>query len=246
MEYGSGTSARRGRDARFAATRWSLVLAAAEPAENTDSRRALEDLLGTYWFPLYAFLRRRGETASFAEDMVQAFFARLLEKQYLAQADPARGRFRSFMLAALKHFVANERAKLQTLKRGGGHSIVSIDAAAAEARYAVEPVDEVTPEMLFDRRWALTVLDTVLGRLGEEYAAKGKADLYAAIEPCLTHGAVDHADVAGQLDMTEGAVRVATHRLRRRYRDLLRAEIVETVASPEEVDEEITYLLKCL
>lgn len=222
------------------------MLAAADTNPDTHSRRALEDLLSAYWFPLYAFARRQGETPEQAEDMVQAFFARLLEKKYLAQVDPARGKFRSFMLAALKHFMANERAKMCAQKRGGGQTIISIDGASAEARYAVEPVHDMTPEKLFDRRWALTVLDEVLKRLAEDYAANGKADLYAAISPCLTHGQIDNAAIAAKLGMTEGALRVATHRLRCRYRDLLQDEIVQTVETPDHVEDEISYLLKCL
>lgn len=234
--------------ARFAATRWSIVLAAADDRAGTESRRALEELIQAYWFPLYAFVRRQGEAPDAAEDVVQEFFARLLEKKYLAQVDRSKGKFRSFLLAAVKHFLSKERDKLRAQKRGGGRVVIALDALNAEARYAIEPADDMTPERLFERQWALTVLDQVLGRLRTEYAEGGKARLYEAIEPCLTQGAraVDYGLVSRELGMTEGAVRVAVHRLRRRYRDLLRAEIAQTVGSPEKVEEEISYLLNCL
>lgn len=234
--------------ARFAATRWSIVLAAGGDHCATATRRALEDLIHAYWFPLYAFARRVGQAPSEAEDAVQGFFARLLEKKYLAQVDRSKGKFRSFLLAALKHFLAKERAMDRARKRGGGRAAVALDAMDAEARYAVEPADEMTPERLFDRRWALAVLDQVLGRLGGEYIQGGKGKLYEAIEPSLTGGAgaIDYSQVSRELAMTEGAVRVAVHRLRRRYRDLLREEIAQTVDSPEQVEEEIAYLRNCL
>jgi RNA polymerase sigma-70 factor (ECF subfamily) len=224
------------------------VLAAGGDRDATDTRRALEELIQAYWFPLYAFVRRQGESPAAAEDLVQEFFARLLEKKYLSQVDPSKGKFRSFLLAAVKHFLSKERAKSRAKKRGGGRPMLVIDASGAEARYAVEPADEMTPERLFDRRWALAVLDQVLGRLSGEYAKDGKAGLYEAIEPCLTRGAgaVNYGQVSRALKMTEGAVRVAVHRLRRRYRDLLKEEIAQTVDSPGQIEEEISYLLNCL
>jgi RNA polymerase sigma-70 factor (ECF subfamily) len=233
---------------RFAATRWSLVLAAGGDNDAAATRRALEELIRAYWFPLYAFARRAGQAPSEAEDAVQGFFARLLEKKYLAQVDRSKGRFRSFLLAAMKHFLAKERARDRARKRGGGRAAVALDAMDAEARYAVEPADEMTPERLFERQWALAVLEEVLGRLGGEYVEGGKGKLHEAIEPCLTGGAgaINYAQVSRELTMTEGAVRVAVHRLRRRYRDLLREEIAQTVDSPEQVEEEIAYLLNCL
>jgi len=242
------TPSSRTRGARFAATRWSIVLAAGGDCAATDTRRALEELIQAYWFPLYAFVRRQGESPVAAEDLVQEFFARLLEKKSLSQVDPSKGKFRSFLLASVKHFLSKERAKSRAKKRGGGRPMLVIDASGAEARYAVEPADEMTPERLFDRRWALAVLDQVLDRLSREYAEGGKSELYAALEPCLTcgSGAVNYAQVARELKMAEGTVRVAVHRLRRRYRDLLKEEIAQTVDSPGEVEEEIAYLLKCL
>ena len=239
--------------ARFAATRWSVVLAAAGQADadggrDTRTRRALEELAQAYWFPLYAFVRRQGESPAAAEDLVQEFFTRLLEKKYLAQVDRSKGRFRSFLLAAMKHFMSKERDRLRAQKRGGGAKVIALDGLDAEARYAVEPVDDLTPERLFDRRWALAVLDQVMGRLGGEYAAGGKGKLYQTVEACLTRGigAVDYDQAARELGMNEAAIRVAVHRLRRRYRDLLRKEIAQTVDSPEQVEEEISYLLNCL
>lgn len=236
------------RDARFAATRWSVVLAAADRQAGTASRRALEDLIRAYWFPLYAFVRRQGEPAAAAEDLVQEFFARLLEKDSLAQVDRAKGKFRSFLLASMKHFLSNQRDRARAQKRGGGRTVVALDALDMETRYAIEPADTMTPERLFERQWALAVLDQVLKRLQAEFAGGDKTKLYEAIEPCLTQGAraVDYDAVARERGMTQGAVRVAVHRLRRRYRDLLREEIAQTVDSPEQVDEEIAYLMNCL
>ena len=224
------------------------MLAAADHQAGADSRRALGELIHAYWFPLYAFVRRQGESVAAAEDIVQAFFTCLMEKEYLSQVDRSKGKFRSFLLAAVKHFLSKERAKLRTQKRGGGRVVIALDALDAEARYAIEPADGMTPDRLFERQWALAVLDQVLVRLRTEFAEGGKAMLYEAVEPCLTQGAqaVDYGEVSRELGMTEGSVRVAVHRLRRRYRDLLRDEIAQTVDSPEPVEEEIAYLLNCL
>jgi len=233
--------------ARFAATRWSVVLTAADQQAGTRSRRALEELIRAYWFPLYAFVRRQGESPEAAEDVIQEFFARLLEKDFLAHVDRSKGRFRSFLLAAVKHFLSNERSRRRAIKRGGGRG-VALDAMDTEARYGVEPVDRMTPERVFERQWALTVLDHVLGRLRDAYVRAGKAGLYDAIAPCLTQDArgIPYETLAQELAMTEGAVRMAVHRLRRRYRDLLRKEIAQTVDSPEQVDEELSFLLNSL
>jgi len=224
-----------------------MVLAAGGTHGASETQRALEQLVQAYWFPLYAYARRLGETPAAAEDIVQGFLTRLLDKQDLARVDPAKGRFRSFLLASLKHFLANERSKARALKRGGG-KVIALDAMAAEARYAVEPAHEMTPERLFDRRWALAVLDQVLARLREEYNAAGKGKLFDGIKDCLTpdRAGARYAELGERMGMNEGAIRVAVHRLRRRYRDLLRKEISQTVETPEQVAEEITYLLKCL
>ena len=219
---------------------------------NAHSRRALEELIQAYWFPLYAFVRRQGVCCqgapTGAEDLVQEFFARLLERKFLDQVDRSKGKFRSFLLAAMKHFLSKERDKFRAQKRGGNRSVIALDALEAQARYAVEPVDDMTAERLFERRWALAVLDQVLIRLSSDYAQSGKGRLYEAIEPCLAGGAgaIDYGQASRELKMTEGALRVAVHRLRRRYRDLLRAEIAQTVDSPDQIEDEITYLLNCL
>ncbi len=234
--------------ARFAATRWSVVIAAGGVHDATDTRRALEELLRAYWFPLYAFLRRRGEPSHQAEDLVQGFLTRLLEKRDLAAVDRAKGRFRSFLLASLKHYLANEYDKAHAQKRSGGANVIELDALEAEARYAVEPVDDMTPERLFDRRWALEVLQQVLRRLGEEYAHADKAELFETIKGLLLpqRDQLTQADYAQTLGMTAGALKVAVHRMRKRYRELLREEIAQTLETPSQVEDEISYLQTCL
>jgi RNA polymerase sigma-70 factor (ECF subfamily) len=225
-----------------------LVLVGAKGRSGERTRQALEELIRAYWFPLYTYLRRQGETPSQAEDLVQEFFTRLLEKKYLAQVDRAKGKFRSFLLASLKHFLSNERDKARARKRGGGIAIVPLDSLDAETRYAIEPADNMTPERLFDRRWALAVLDKVLDRLRREYVSAGKERLFEHLKDSLTLGAraVSHADLARKLGTTEGAAKVAVHRMRGRYRELLRNEIAQTVDDPGQFDEEIDYLLNCL
>ncbi len=224
------------------------MLAAGGDHIATDTRRALEELIQAYWFPLYAYVRRQGQPPAQAEDLVQGFLTRLLEKKDLARVDRAKGRFRSFLLASLKHFLANEYDKRRALKRGGRATIISIDALDAEARYAVEPAQDMTPDRLFDRRWALAVLDQVLSRLRQEYTNAGKAALFETIKDSLTpdRERLSYAQLAEGLAMTEGAVKVAVHRMRRKYRDLLREEIAQTVESRGQVEDEITYLLNCL
>ncbi|MBN1555829.1 MAG: sigma-70 family RNA polymerase sigma factor [Phycisphaerae bacterium] len=238
----------QGPAGRFAATRWSVVLAAGGETDATDTRRALEELMRAYWFPLYVFLRRRGESAQQAEDLVQGFLTRMLEKRDLSAVDRAKGKFRSFLLASLKHYLANEYDKARAKKRGGGVEVVALDSLQAEARYAVEPSDDMTPERLFDRRWALEVLEQVLRRLEEEYADSGKARLFETIKECLTpqRSRLTHADYAQRLGMSPGALKVAVHRMRKRYRQLLHDEIAQTVESPDQVEEEIQYLQKSL
>jgi len=221
---------------RFAATRWTVVLAARRET-SPQARVALEELCRQYWYPLYAYVRRSGYESHEAEDLTQEFFVRLLAKNYLAEVDPEKGKFRSFLLASLKHFLANEWDKARAQKRGGGRTFVSLDA---ETRYRQEPVDELTADKLLDRQWALALLEQVLGRLEAETDPKQ----FAALKPFLTaeKEAIPYANVAGQLETSEGAVKVAVHRLRQRYRKLLREEIAHTVASPAEVDEEIRHL----
>jgi RNA polymerase sigma factor (sigma-70 family) len=232
--------------AQFEQTRWSIVLAAKNSADTTFARDALGKLCMTYWYPLYAFVRREGKNAHDAQDLTQEFFARLLEKNWLGGVDRGRGRFRSWLLASLKHFLANEWDKSRAQKRGSGHALIPLDTGDAESRYSHEPADSATADKLYDRRWALAVLDTVLARLRDEFSAAGKAELFDALKPTLTGEKSPYADIAARLAMTEGAVKVAVHRLRERYRDLIRAEIAETVAAPDEVEDELRHLLAAL
>jgi len=236
-----------GMPRQFATTRWSVVLAAGD-GETAGSREALARLCEIYWYPLYAFARRWGHTADEAQDLTQEFFARLLEKHYLGDVKPERGRFRSFLLASLKHFLLNERDRVLARKRGGGQVPIPLEFETAEGRYRLEPRDPSTPETIFERRWALTLLDRVLSRLRCEYEESGRGPLFKALQGLLT-GQVEtprYADLGALLGMTEGAVKVAAHRLRRRFGELLRQEIADTVADPAEVDDEIRYLFKVL
>jgi RNA polymerase sigma factor (sigma-70 family) len=232
---------------RFATTHWSVVVAARD-GDSPQARDALAALCGTYWYPLYAFVRRQGNSADAAQDLTQEFFARLLEKDFLAVVDREKGKFRSFLLAACKHFLSNERDRARAQKRGGGRQPLSIDARDAESRYLLEPADPLTPEKLFERRWALTLLEQVLARLRDEFGRAGKEQLFDRLKSYLT-GAPDgasYAEAASELEMSEGAVKVAVHRLRRRYRDLLHDEIARTTDSPADVDDEIRCLFAAL
>lgn len=231
---------------RFATTRWSLVLSAQEGSPG-DSAEALAELCESYWYPLYAFVRRQGYNPDDASDLTQAYFAKLLEKEYLKDVRRDAGRFRSFLLASLKHFLYNEWDRQHALKRGGHVRQISLDATAAEDRYAVEPADRLTPEDLYEQRWALTVLERTLTRQAEETAAD-KRDQFAKLQPFLIGGENDltYRQVGKSLAMTEGAVKVAVHRLRRRFGMLLREEIAQTVTDPQDVDDEIRHLLECL
>ncbi len=232
---------------RFLTTRWSQVLRAGE-GSGPGSRQALEALCGTYWYPLYGYVRRSGFPPDEAADLTQEFFARLLERRVVEAADPGRGRFRSYLLAALRHFLVNQRAERSALKRGGGRPPIRFDARTAEERFALEPADPHTPERSFARSWALTLLEGVLGRLGSDYEAAGKGELFAALRTALTADPkiAPHRELGQQLGLSEGAVKVALHRLRCRYRELLRAEIAETVAEPEDVEDEIRGLFEAL
>jgi RNA polymerase sigma-70 factor (ECF subfamily) len=233
--------------AGFAATRWTLVLAARGDVSPRASE-AMAELCRVYWYPLYAYLRRRGYDTHDSEDLTQEFFLRLLDKNYLAGVDREKGKFRAFLLASLKHFLANQWDRSQAQKRGGRQVLIPLDALSAESRYRLEPAHNLTPERLFERQWAITVLDRVLALLQAEFAAEGKQTLFETLKPFLTGSGqpAGYAQVAADLGMTEAAVKVAVHRLRRRYRQRLRDEIAQTVASPEEIDEEIQYLLACL
>jgi DNA-directed RNA polymerase specialized sigma24 family protein len=232
---------------RFMTTHWSLVLAAGS-SEDADRREALARLCQGYWYPLYAFVRRQGHGPHDAQDLTQEFFSRLLEKDYLGDVDRSKGKFRSFLLVALKHFLSKEWAHAKTLKRGGGRSPVSLDALGAETRYRREPTDNVTPETVFNQRWALALLDCVLTRLSEEYQATGRRATFEQLQGCLTGDkhSPPYAALAVKLGTTEGAVKVAVHRLRQRYRAVLREEIAQTVADPAEIDDEIRELFSAL
>ena len=232
---------------RFATTRWSQVLAAGQ-TQTGDSREALSRLCESYYYPLYAYVRRWGYDAEQAQDLTQEFFSRLLEKHYLRAADPSRGRFRSFLLAALKHFLANERDRAVAVKRGGRATVISLEMENAEGRYSLEPPDLETPETIYERRWALTLLERTLSRLAREFQATGRQALFGRLEGYLTgeQDALPYSHLAAELGMSEGAVKVTVHRLRRRFGTLLREEIGETVATPAEVDDEIRELFHAL
>jgi RNA polymerase sigma-70 factor (ECF subfamily) len=232
---------------RFATTRWSLVLEAGRRS-SPEVRQAMETLCRIYWYPLYAYLRRTGRQPAEAQDLTQEFFLRLVEKDYLRTADPERGRFRSFLLMMFKRFLANERERQGAQKRGGDCRTFSFDFAAGEERFCREPADDWTPERAYERRWALALLDRVLARLQEESAAKGRGELFQALKFVLTGeaDAAEYSEIAQRLGVTEGAVKVAAHRLRKRYRDLLREEIAHTVQRPEDIDDELVHLLASL
>src|SRR5262249_2996903 len=227
----------------FATTHWSVVLAAAHQP-SPEAERALAALSSIYWYPLYAFARRRLGTIEDAQDLTQEFFARLLEKNSLRFADRQRGRFRSFLLASFKNFLAQERDRANAQKRGGGKSIVTLDFVSADRRYDLEPADRATPEAIYERHWALELLGQVFARLREEHKGKGKGELFQALKPILTGGevALSYAQLGASLGMAEGAVKVAAHRLRKRYGELLRETIAETVSGPDEIDDELRQL----
>ena len=231
----------------FATTHWSIVLAAAHDSR-PDARAALATLCETYWYPLYAYVRRLGYKAEDAQDLTQGFFAALLEKGYVKAADRERGRFRSFLLTALKRFLSKEYDRAHAQKRGGERKPISLDLESGESRYSLEPSHDVTPEAIYERRWALTVLDRVIVRLRQTCVDAGKTAFFESLKAFLTGeaGAPPYEQVARELGMSEGAVKVAVHRLRRRYRDLLRTEIAQTVADPEAVEDELKYLMAVL
>ena len=231
------------RDRHFQTTHWSIVLAAGRNS-SPNSSEALASLCQTYWYPLYAYARRRVNDAHEAQDLTQGFFAQLLEKNYIAAAEPERGKFRAFLLTSFKNFLANEWDKARALKRGGGKAPIPLDFESGESRFSLEPTDDLTPDRLYEKQWALTLLTHVLGQLREESVRAGKEQQFEHLKEFITGPALPggYTEAAGRLDMTEGAAKVAAHRLRRRYRDLLRAEISQTVYDPSEVDDEIRSL----
>jgi len=230
--------------ARFRTTRWSVIEAAAGE-DSAAARDALATLCETYWYPVYAFVRRSGCDADEARDVTQAFFARLLEKRDIGSADPGRGRFRAFLLGSVRHFLSNERDRARALKRGGGQSPLSIDQADAEGRYAIEPADPATPETLFMRHWALTVIDAAMQRLAEEYGTQGKQEVFEKLRPALTGAdpGTPRREMAAELGMSETALNVVLHRMRRRFRHKLKGEVAQTLADPGDTDDELGRLM---
>jgi len=231
----------------FDTTHWSIVRAAGSDSTGR-SRDALAHLCSTYWEPLYAYLRREGHSTEDAEDLTQGFFARVLEKGVFEAADPTRGRFRSFLLASLRHYAANERAHAQALKRGGSLPPLPLEFDGAEQRYLAEPEDTATPERVFDRRWALTVLNRTLARLGVEYRRRGRHEVFEGLKAHLIapDDGVPYDKIADRLGLSAGATRVAAHRLRRRYGELLRSEVADTVNTPEDVEDELGHLVQAV
>jgi DNA-directed RNA polymerase specialized sigma24 family protein len=231
----------------FLSTHWSIVLSAGR-AEDADGRAALAILCERYWYPLYVFVRRKGIDPERAEDVTQGFFARLIEKHALDQAAPSRGRFRSFLLASMQNFLANEMDHANAQKRGGGRALVSLDVEAGESKLRFEPAHDMTPERIFDRAWAVQLLENVMGRLRQEFADKGKAAEFDILQAFLGGKQVDasYERAAAQLGLSQVAIRKAAHRLRKRYRELLREEVADTVAGAEDIEDEIRGLFAAL
>lgn len=231
----------------FATTRWTLVLAAGGDA-SAPGREALEQLCRTYWFPLYAYVRRRGHDTHAAQDLTQGFFARLLERNDLAGLTREGGKFRSFLLTALNHFLANEHERAQALKRGGGRTVSSLDDDTAEDRYRLEPAHTESPDRLFERQWALALMEEALRRLADEQSAAGKGDTFDALRPFLSREPApgEYTELAAGLKLAPGTLAVQVHRLRERYRQLVRAAVADTVDSPLEVEAEMRHLLASL
>jgi RNA polymerase sigma-70 factor (ECF subfamily) len=229
----------------FATTHWTVVLAAGRGG-TPQADRALGELCRAYWFPLYAYVRRQGHPKEDAEDLTQGFFARFLERNYLEGLSSEKGRFRAFLLAAVKHFLANEHDRAGRQKRGGGVAALSLDWQDADTRYQIDPADQLSPDKLYDRAWAMTLLEQVITRLRAECAADGKARVFEQLKPFLMAGKSDipYAQAAASLGLNEGAVRVAVHRLRKRYRELLRQEIAQTLSDPAQIEEELRALFR--
>lgn len=235
------------RNPAFVTTHWSLVLSAGDN-KSPQFASALEKLCRTYWYPLYAYVRQRGQSPEDARDLTQEFFARLLERNWIGRAEEQKGRFRSFLLSAMNHFLADNWDKARAQKRGGGAMPVPLQFDTAETRYNHEPVYNITPEQSYERQWALILLDKVLQRLRAEYEQEGRAEFFTALNPCLVgdRTAQPYAELAVKLGVSEGTVKSAVHRLRQRYRELLRDEIAQTVATLGEVDDELRHLFAVL
>lgn len=233
-----------GRDHRFTTTRWSLILAAADPCSSS-ADAALSSLCEIYWVPVYAFVRRTGASVEDAQDLTQAFFTTVLEKGYFKHAQRERGRFRTFLLTAVAHFLSNQRNANRALKRGGGKIVLSLDVEDGERRYQLEPAETMTPERLFDRRWALAVLDHAMARLSAQYVTRDRRQFFTTLKSFLGgHEPESYAAAAASLNLTEGSFRVTLHRFRKQFAASLRGVVQETVERPEEVEDELRYLLK--
>lgn len=233
--------------APFTNTRWSVVLSAADKQDPRRALESLEYLCRVYWNPLYSYARRDGASPHDAQDLTQEFFTRLLEKDYLASVDKSKGRFRSFLLAAFKHFLSNERDKARAQKRGGGHAPVPLDFSDAESRLGFQPPASDTPEKVFERNWALALLEQSLARLRREYAEQDKAILFERLKTTLTGGrGVPYAELASSLGISEAAVKMSVHRLKQRYREVIRSEIAQTVAHESEVEAELRHVMHSL
>ena len=227
----------------FENTHWSMVLLAGHKS-SPDADTALATLCATYWFPLYAYARRKGHNGSEAQDLTQEFFSQLIEKDYVSTADPERGRFRAFLLTSFKHFLSKERDKARTQKRGGGRLPLSLDLASGESRYLSGPYATLTPEQLYDRQWAVALLDRVMRRLADEMRESGKADQFDQLKEFMVGDSkgTTYAKTAKSLGTTEAAAKMVTHRMRKRYRELLRQEVVETLAHVADAEDEIRSL----
>jgi RNA polymerase sigma-70 factor (ECF subfamily) len=231
----------------FNTTHWSLVAAAqSDEASRTRAGKALEELCRAYWYPLYAFVRRRGYSPADAQDLTQSFFARFIETGGFASADRERGRFRTYLLGAMKHFLANEWHRARTQKRGGGLNFLEWDALEPEARYALEPAQSSDPDLDYDREWALELIARAKKKLRQESEADGKGELFEALKQSLTGDEPSRSETAARLGLSESALKAALHRLRQRYRKLLRAEIAETVNTRADIDAEMRYLVEVL
>jgi RNA polymerase sigma-70 factor (ECF subfamily) len=244
MESSAGNLDVCAHNEAFVTTHWSVVLAARQQ-DSPASTQALAKLCSVYWYPLYAYVRRRGHQEQDAQDLTQEFFARLFQRNFLQRVSPDKGRFRSFLLASLKNFLANQWDRMQTQKRGGGGTFVPLDWQIAENRYALEPIDKATPEALYERRWALTLMEQVMTSLRQEYAQNEKSGLFDQLKGFLSgeDRSMTYVELAAQHGVSESAVKMAVLRLRQRYGQLLRQEIAHTVSTPEEVEEEIRHLI---
>lgn len=230
----------------FATTSWSMVLEAASNQKDTSGETALAELCQLYWFPLYSFVRRKGFDRSQAEDLTQSFFADLLEKNRLRHVEPARGSFRAFLLTSLTNFIANHWRAENAQKRGGGRKAISIDFEEADVRYAGQAADEVTAETIFERNWAMSILEQTMEAVAKQYADTGKEELFREIQGFLTGDQLPYQELSAKLEMREGALKVAVHRLRQRYGQQLRLQIARTISDSSKVDEELSSLFKAL